>query len=109
MILSPQSEWKRIRECMVSLGFYIEDEKLIVDSNKYYLIIKVVKGIKKYSDKELEYGPILLENKSQEFRMFYEKELLEKKNILTKISKYKIGKRRPIKRKIKELERLVKE
>lgn len=109
MILSPQSEWKRIRECMVSLGFYIEDEKLIEDGNKYYLIIKVAKGIKKYSDKELEYGPLLLKEKSSIFIDFYSKELNAKKNVIKNIPKIKVRKRVHEIRKIKELERLVKE
>ena len=109
MILSPQSEWKRIRECMVSLGFYIEDEKLIEDGNKYYLIIKVAKGIKKYSDKEIEYGPILLKEKSSIFIDFYTRELNAKKNVIKNIPRIKVRKRVHEIRKIKELERLVKE
>lgn len=109
MILSPQSEWKRIRECMVSLDFYIEDEKLIEDGNKYYLIIKVAKGIKKYSDKEIEYGPILLKEKSSIFIDFYTRELNAKKNVIKNIPRIKVRKRVHEIRKIKELERLVKE
>lgn len=109
MILSPQSEWKRIRECMVSLGFYIEDEKLIEDGNKYYLIIKVAKGIKKYSDKEIEYGPILLKEKSSIFIDFYTRELNAKKNVIKNIPRIKVRKRVHEIRKIKELEKLVKE
>lgn len=107
MIISPQSEWEKVRRYSSSLGFYIENEKLIVDSNKYYLIIKFKKGTKNYSDDELEFGPILLRNKSIEFINYYGNLLDEKVRILKRIPIYKIKDRRNCRKQINALRKIL--
>lgn len=89
LILSPQSEWMNVRRVISSLNFYISDEKLIEDNGKYYLIIVAEKGWKEYTSLELEFGPVLLKNKSLEFFNYYNKVLLEEEKILEKIPKEK--------------------
>lgn len=90
MVLSPQSEWMKVRKVISSLGFYISNEILVEDSDKYYLIIVAKKGYKDYNDLELEYGPLLLKNKSLEFLSYYKKVLAEEEKVLEKIPKEKI-------------------
>lgn len=90
MVLSPQSEWMKVRKVISSLGFYISNEILVEDSDKYYLIIVAKKGHKDYNDLELEYGPLLLKNKSLEFLSYYKKVLAEERKVLEKIPKEKI-------------------
>ncbi len=90
MVLSPQSEWMKVRKVISSLGFYISNEILVEDSDKYYLIIEAKKGHKDYNDLELEYGPLLLKNKSLEFLSYYKKVLAEEEKVLEKIPKEKI-------------------
>ncbi len=90
MVLSPQSEWMKVRKVISSLGFYISNEILVEDGTKYYLIIEAKKGYKDYNDLELEYGPLLLKNKSLEFLSYYKKVLAEEKKVLEKIPKEKI-------------------
>lgn len=108
MILSPQSEWKKVRSVVTSLGFYIDDELMIEDNNKYYLILKFVRGEKKYSEPELTYGPILLRKRDNTFIRFYQSMLKDKKEVLGKIPLYKIKERRNIRKQVLELNRLLK-
>lgn len=90
MVLSPQSEWMKVRKVISSLGFYISNEVLVEDGTKFYFIIEVKKGYKDYNDLELEYGPLLLKNKSLEFLSYYKKVLAEERKVLEKIPKEKI-------------------
>lgn len=108
MVISPQSEWYKARKFIVSLGFYIIDEVIIEEKDKYYLIIKFAKGNIKYSKKELEYGPILLKNKSKEFIKYYELVLEDKKKILKKVPIYKIGTRINTRKQINNLKKILK-
>lgn len=108
MILSPQSEWKKVRSVVTSLEFYIADEKILEENHKYYVIIKFVKGKRNYSKKELEFGPILLEKKEDTFIQFYQSLLKDKKQVLKKIPLYKIKERIYVRKQIIELKRLLK-
>lgn len=108
MVISPQSEWKKTRKIICSLGFIIEDEIIIEDSNKFYLIIKFIKGNKKYTDKELEYGPILLKEKNNEFIKYYNLLLQEKRKILKKVPLFKIKDRITERKQIKSLIKILK-
>lgn len=51
-----------LRKSLVKLGFYIEKEINLEDKNKYYTIIKLKKGKRKYNYFEYHYG-INLKNK----------------------------------------------
>lgn len=108
MVISPQSEWAKTREFITSLGFIIDEEVLIQDKNKYYLIIRFIKGKKTYSKKELEFGPILLQNKSHEFITYYSMLLEEEKKILKKVPIFKIKDRIKYKKHINVLKRILK-
>ena len=108
MIISPQSEWTKTREFVTSLGFIIDEEVLLLDKNKYYLIIRFIKGNKNYNKKELEFGPILLKNKSREFINYYNKLLSDEIKILKKVPIFKIKDRIRYKKHINVLKRIVK-
>lgn len=107
IVISPQSEWGKTRKFICDLDFIIEDEIIVEDSNKFYLIIKFVKGRKKYSNKELEYGPILLKNKSIEFKKYYNLLLEEKIKILKKVPIFKIVERIKYKNQINVIKRIL--
>ncbi len=108
MVISPQSEWMKTRSFITSLGFYIDDEVIIEEKGKYYLIIKFIKGNKNYSKKELEYGPLFLKNKSKEFIKYYKLLLEDKIKILKKVPIYKIRVRINTKKQINELKKILK-
>lgn len=107
MVLSPQSEWVKVRKYITSLGFYIEDEQIIMDSGKFYLIEKLKKGKRRYDKTELEFGPILLKNKSETFLTYYQNLIMEKENIIKKIPIYKIKDRFKEKIMLKKMKRII--
>ncbi|MDD6878774.1 MAG: class I SAM-dependent methyltransferase [bacterium] len=62
IILSPNNDLYLVRRTVISLGFLIEKEEVVFDRGKYYSIIILAKGKKKYSKKELFYGCNILCN-----------------------------------------------
>jgi len=90
-----------LRKEITKLNYLIEDEILIEDNKKLYTIIKFVKGKRKYTKKELFFGPVLLKNNSKLFQNKNQEEL-KKLNILLKmLPKNKLIDRYKIKKKIK--------
>ena len=66
LILQPQSEQWKVREYLYSIGYEIVAENMLIEDDKYYVIIKAVPAtdtIKAYSYEELVYGRMLIENK----------------------------------------------
>lgn len=107
IIISSNNDYYKLRYEMMILGFSIRDEKFIKDRNKYYLIIDFTKGNIKYSKKELEYGPVLLNGNDSVYKEYLkdymEKQILIRNNLGFKniLLKFKLNK------KIKEIERLL--
>ena len=58
IIVSPNNYQKDVRKFFTSIGFYIEDEELVKDGKYIYQIIKLKKGRKRYSKKEMFFGPV---------------------------------------------------
>ena len=67
LIISSNNDYYYLRDSICKLGFYVDDESIICERGKYYPIICFKKGIHKYSDYELLYGPVLLKNKDSVF------------------------------------------
>ena len=67
LIISSNNDYYFLRQSICSMGFYISDEIMIYDKNKFYPIIVFEKGQKKYTRMELLYGPVLLSDKSFNF------------------------------------------
>ena len=85
LIISSNNNIDILRKQVVKLGYYIDTEIFLIDKNKPYIIIKFIKGYKKYSKLDYILGPILKYNTE------YKKYLLNKYNqILNNISKKKI-------------------
>ena len=84
LIISSNNDIELLRIEVVKLGYIIDSEIFLIDKNKSYIIIKFVKGFKKYSKNDLKYGPILKNNK------LYISYLIENDNhVIKKISKKK--------------------
>lgn len=71
IILSPHNKFYEVRCLLMKLGYYIDMESLVKDKEKIYLILKAKKGYRKYSYKELLFGPVLLKEKSLLFKEYY--------------------------------------
>lgn len=67
-----------MREEISKLGYSIADEKIIYEDNIYYEIIKFIKSDHAfYSDIDLEFGPILRNQKSLMFKAKYNSRITE--------------------------------
>ena len=75
IIIQSNTDLYFLRKNMISMGYYIDDEELVLDKNIIYTVIVFKKGRKRYSYKELYLGPILLDKNSELFRKKCDKEL----------------------------------
>ena len=98
IIIQSNTKLEFLRREVTKLNYRIEDEIMVEDNKKTYTIIKLIKGNKKYTKKELYFGPILLKKKD---KLFIESTKLElqKLNIYLKllpkdriINRYKLKK-----------------
>ena len=90
IIVQSNTKLELLRKEIIKMNYYIEDEQIIKDSNKVYIIIKF--------KKEIYFGPILIKKNTTLFQE-YKKEKLQKletiKKVIPKnkiIEKYKINK-----------------
>ena len=106
MCLSPNNEYERVRKTIIKIGYYIIDEKIIEEKNHCYLLLKTKKGKTSYSKKELLYGPILLKEKTSNFKKYLEQEKQKKKIIYSLTPQQYIIKRFKLKKEIKQIENI---
>ena len=72
IIVDPHNQIPEVREYLSSIGFIIAEEKMVKEDGIYYEIIKFLKGDIAYlSDKDIEFGPLLRNEKSAAFREKY--------------------------------------
>lgn len=100
-ILSPNNYQTDVRTYLVKNGYYIDQESLIKDGKYIYQILKFKKGKKKYSKKELFFGPYLLEHKDANFKNYYSREKKSREIILTLLPKGFTMKKIKLKKEIK--------
>ena len=73
------------RKEICQMGFAIADEQIVKEDDIFYEIIKFVKAEKAIiSDEDLEFGPILRQQKSATFKEKYQNRIFEIDNILAK-------------------------
>ncbi len=84
IVIQSNTDLKFLRTKVTKLGYYIQDEKIIKEGKIIYTIINFQKGKRRYTPKELYFGPILLKENN---KLFIEKnkEELKKLEILIKI------------------------
>lgn len=100
LILQPNINEYAVRLWIQNNGFYIVDEIILDENEKVYEIIVAEKGNVKYSEKELYFGPILSDIKSELFIKKHNDELSKLKRILSQIPSDNIDKTREFKNKI---------
>lgn len=100
LIISSNNDIEILRREIVKLGYYIDSEIFLYDKKKPYIIIKFIKGNKKYKEIDYKLGPILKHNKE------YKKHLIKKyEYILSSISSKKIFLRMKYKRLIRKIKK----
>lgn len=62
LIIQTNNDVITLRKKVVQLGYYIEKEEFVNDNGKDYVIIKFLKGYKKYNNFDYLLGPILKSN-----------------------------------------------
>lgn len=62
LIISSNNNVDMLRREVVKLGYIIDSEIFLFDKGKPYIIIKFIKGIKRYKEIDYEIGPILKNN-----------------------------------------------
>lgn len=108
LVISPHGEEEKVRRFITSIGYEIADEIFTCDQNKAYVIIKFVRGNKKYTDLEMRYGPIILKNKNEYFYKYYSECRANLKELLKEIPKDKKNIYDDIEEEIERLDKILK-
>ena len=81
LILQANRDEYLLRKYLVENGFYIQDEKIIKEDNKYYEIDCFEKGYEEYDFNDLYFGKILMKNKDDVFIEKWNNKYQKYKNI----------------------------
>lgn len=83
LIVDAHNAVPKVREEVCKLGFIIADEKMVKEGDIFYEIIKFVRAdIATYDENDIEFGPILRQEKSAIFKDKYESRIHEIDNLL---------------------------
>lgn len=107
-IIDSHTSFQKVRPYFISLGFIIDEEKIIYEDSIYYQLIRFKKdNVKReYTNAELAYGPLNIKRKDNMFKDFIRNEISQKMTIIDKIPSTN-GKALKLKSEIKELEELL--
>jgi len=88
-IIQPQSEWEKVRRFLVEHNFAIVQEEMVMDADKYYLVMKVIESEQesRWSEVELAFGKLLLKNKNTTLLEYLLREVTIKDGILLQLKK----------------------
>ncbi len=84
-ILAPHRRVDLVRKYVISRGWSIAAENMVLDAGKFYPILRVVlakKAEPEYREEELRYGRILLQEKNAVLKEYLEKEYVKFSEIL---------------------------
>ena len=76
-VLSPHRDVRAVREVMVKIGYYPEDEQVVEEDGKYYFVMTFAVGSCDLSELELEFGRQNLAKPSLEFQQYIALKLRE--------------------------------
>lgn len=96
-----------IRVYLTNNGYFIDNEKLVKENNIIYTVISFKKGFKKYTKKEMEFGPVLLKNRDELFNELIINKISKNNYVINKLPKKKIVKRLKLKIKNKKLKEML--
>ena len=82
-----------IRKFLTNNNYYIDNEKLVKENNIIYTVIRFKKGYKRYTKKEIEYGPVLLKNKDELFNELIINKISKNNYVINKLPKNKLLKK----------------
>lgn len=85
LVLSPNSETKILRQCLIDLNIKIVDETMIEENNKFYQIIVCEAGKMNLNEIEKEFGPLIIKKKSATFKKYINRLIRQLTTALPKI------------------------
>ena len=85
LILSPHLDVPYVRRTVHGLGYKITEEKMVIDQEKYYTLIKCEQGNEIYSELEYEYGKKLVEEGTDTFLAYLETEKNKLENVINRL------------------------
>jgi len=108
LILSPHSDFYKLRLFLSHNSFFIADEYALIDKNKYYEVIVALPGKMDYPSLDLKYGPILIKKHDKVFVNHLEKEY---NNFLTILNNKDLSNesKKDLLKKVKEIEMIINE
>lgn len=78
LILSPHTDAELVRRYLCENGYYIKEEKMLLEEGKYYIIMRAVHGeTKPMTLCECRYGKELLQSRNTILREYLQKEYLK--------------------------------
>ena len=84
IIIDAHTAIPKVREEVCKLGFVIAEEKMVREDNIFYEIIKFVRAdVAFYGENDIEFGPILRNEKSATFKEKYQNRINEINKLLT--------------------------
>ena len=99
VIVSVNDDFTFLKRFMKKIRFSIQYEEVIEDHNKFYIIIKAVKGRKKYKDKKII---------NEDYIKYLKHTLKKKKRIVNQIPKNKIITKFKLRKEIKRINKILK-
>ena len=85
IVIDAHNAIPQLRKQVCKMGYVIADEDIICEAGVYYEIIKFIAGEAKYLDNpDLEFGPILRNEKCITFKEKYQSRIKEIDNLLSK-------------------------
>lgn len=88
LVLQPNIGERTLREWLVLNGYGITQEEIIEENDKIYeIIVAEPKENVSYTEKELLFGPILLQNKTAVFAKKWQREAKGKERVLGELTK----------------------
>ncbi len=107
IIIQSNTKIELLRKEISKLNYLISDEDVILDNNKYYTVIKFIKGKKKYNKKELYFGPVLLTKNNKVFKDMVKRDYNKLKQVLSLLPKKRIFDRHKLKKEMRLYENIV--
>ena len=103
LILQPQSEQQEVRKCIANIGFSIVDEDMLVEDEKYYVVIRAVPDPAQIMTGEghsdsvslnqlgILYGPVLLAKKHPVLKEWLIREINIAQDIIDRLTGENVG------------------
>ncbi len=107
IIIASNLDYDFLRKFMSSIDYCIDKELVINEKDKFYVVIKFIKGKLKYNYLDYKYGPILRKNVIGVTRDYFLYSLSKKEDILNNLSYKNIFVYLKIKKEIRELKKLI--